>query len=58
MPIYRYRCDHCGTVHDLYRSIQDADLPPQGHCPECLNAKPKFSKVLTAPSNRYRFCDE
>ena len=32
MPIYTYRCDHCGLQFDLYQKFEDESLRI---CPEC-----------------------
>lgn len=32
MPIYEYRCDHCGNTKEYLQKMQDA---PIAVCPEC-----------------------
>jgi putative FmdB family regulatory protein len=35
MPNYRYECESCGFVHDVFHKMsEDPDVP----CPECQNA--------------------
>jgi putative FmdB family regulatory protein len=43
MPIYAYRCDHCGHKKDLLQKLSD---PPLQICPSC--GKASFRKQLTA----------
>lgn len=44
MPIYAYRCDHCGFAKDVLQKISDAQLTD---CPSCGTAG-AFKKQLTA----------
>lgn len=44
MPIYAYRCDHCGFAKDVLQKISDAQLTD---CPSCGTAG-TFKKQLTA----------
>jgi putative FmdB family regulatory protein len=44
MPLYAYRCDHCGLQQDVMQKISDAPLTT---CPEC--GKESFAKQLAAP---------
>lgn len=44
VPIYDYRCDHCGHVFSAVRSFTDADVDS---CPNC-GKHPR--KLLTAPA--------
>jgi putative FmdB family regulatory protein len=44
MPIYDYRCDHCGHVFSAVQSYSDATLEV---CPNC-GKKPR--KLLVAPA--------
>lgn len=44
MPIYDYRCDHCGHVFSAVRAFTDTDLEA---CPNC-GKRPR--KLLTAPA--------
>lgn len=44
MPIYAYRCDHCGLAKDVLQKISDAPLTD---CPSCGTAG-AFKKQLTA----------
>ena len=44
MPIYDYRCDHCGHVFSAVRAYTDTDLDA---CPNC-GKRPR--KLLTAPA--------
>lgn len=43
MPIYAYRCNHCGFERDVLQKMSD---PPLTTCPECHQET--FSKQLTA----------
>ncbi len=40
MPIYAYRCDHCGVQFDRQQKFSD---PPLKVCPEC--SKPALRKL-------------
>ncbi len=42
MPIYTYRCDHCGVQFDRQQKFSD---PPLTRCPEC--GKKSLHKVYT-----------
>lgn len=44
MPIYAYRCEHCGFAKDVLQKLSDAALTD---CPSCGTAA--FKKQLTAP---------
>jgi len=44
MPIYAYRCSHCGHTADVLQKMSDAQLTT---CPECHTET--FIKQLTAP---------
>ncbi|MBZ0226005.1 MAG: FmdB family zinc ribbon protein [Comamonas sp.] len=43
MPIYSYRCSHCGHAQDALQKISDAPLT---HCPAC--GQDAYVKQLTA----------
>jgi putative FmdB family regulatory protein len=43
MPIYAYRCDHCGFQQDVLRKLSD---PPLSVCPQC--GQDTFKKQVTA----------
>jgi putative FmdB family regulatory protein len=43
MPIYEYRCTHCGAQKDVMQKVGDAVLTV---CPEC--GQETFSKQLSA----------
>ena len=43
MPIYAYRCEHCGFQKDALQKVSD---PPLVDCPSC--GQPKLAKQLTA----------
>lgn len=45
MPIYDYRCDHCGLRKDVLQKIAD---PVLTQCPEC--GQQTFKRVLSAPA--------
>ncbi|RME87628.1 MAG: zinc ribbon domain-containing protein [Anaerolineae bacterium] len=42
MPIYTYRCDHCGVQFERQQKFSD---PPLTRCPEC--GKKSLHKVYT-----------
>jgi putative FmdB family regulatory protein len=42
MPIYTYRCTHCGVEFDRHQHFSD---PPLKKCPEC--GKPALRKVIS-----------
>lgn len=39
MPVYEYRCQKCGSVFELLRRMQDADLDLI--CPDCRSVEVK-----------------
>ncbi len=43
MPIYAYRCDHCGHTQDTLQKMSD---PPLVTCPSC--GQPTLRKQVTA----------
>jgi putative FmdB family regulatory protein len=43
MPIYAYRCNHCGFTQDVLQKMSDTPLT---FCPECKTEN--FAKQLTA----------
>ncbi|QEA14066.1 FmdB family zinc ribbon protein [Comamonas flocculans] len=43
MPIYSYRCSHCGHARDVLQKMSDAPLT---HCPAC--GQQTYAKQLTA----------
>jgi putative FmdB family regulatory protein len=43
MPIYEYRCDSCGTRHEVLQKLSDAPLTD---CPSC--AQPSLHKLISA----------
>lgn len=45
MPIYAYRCDHCGVEKDVLQKLSDAPLTV---CPDC--GAEAFHKRLSAPA--------
>ena len=47
MPIYAFRCDHCGHAFDRLQKLSD---PDPDTCPSCGEATVK--RQLTAPSFR------
>jgi putative FmdB family regulatory protein len=46
MPIYAYRCEHCGHEKDAIQKFSD---PPLTVCPAC-GVEGGFKKQLTAPA--------
>ena len=49
MPIYEYRCEACGHLHDALQKVSDAPLTD---CPEC--EKPALKRLISAPSFRLK----
>lgn len=49
MPIYEYRCEHCG--HELER-MQKVSDPPLTDCPEC--GEPALRKKISAAAFRLK----
>jgi putative FmdB family regulatory protein len=43
MPIYEYRCSHCGHQQEFLQKLSD---PPKTHCSQCGNDT--LGKMLTA----------
>ena len=42
MPVYTYRCDHCGVQFERHQNFSD---PPLIRCPEC--SKKSLRKIFT-----------
>jgi putative FmdB family regulatory protein len=49
MPIYEYRCSHCGHELEVIQKVSDSPLV---QCPEC--GELKLTKQLSAPSFRLK----
>jgi putative FmdB family regulatory protein len=49
MPIYEYRCEACGHLHDALQKISD---DPLKECPEC--AESALKRLISAPSFRLK----
>lgn len=49
MPIYAYRCEHCGHQLELLQKVGDA---PPAACPAC--GRPSLRKQLTAAGFRLK----
>ena len=49
MPIYEYRCEACGHLHDALQKVSDERLTI---CPEC--EKPALKRLISAPSFRLK----
>lgn len=49
MPIYEYRCEHCGHEMDALQKISD---DPLVDCPEC--GQPALKKRISAPGFRLK----
>lgn len=47
MPIYEYRCAHCGCAHEALQKMSDAPLVD---CPEC--GEPALQKQISAAGFR------
>ncbi len=47
MPIYEYRCAHCGATHEALQKMSDAPLVD---CPEC--GEPQLQKQISAAGFR------
>lgn len=35
MPIYTYKCEHCGNEYDEYRNMGDRKEPTRNPCKQC-----------------------
>jgi putative FmdB family regulatory protein len=49
MPIYEYRCEHCGHEMDALQKISDAPLV---ECPAC--GRPALKKLISAAGFRLK----
>ena len=49
MPIYEYRCEHCGHQFDVLQKISE---DPLTDCPAC--AQPALKKLVSAPNFRLK----
>jgi putative FmdB family regulatory protein len=49
MPIYEYRCEHCGHEMDALQKISDAPLV---NCPAC--GRPDLKKLISAAGFRLK----
>ncbi|SDX75409.1 putative regulatory protein, FmdB family [Allochromatium warmingii] len=49
MPIYEYRCEHCGHALEVMQKISDAPLID---CPEC--SQPTLKKQISAAGFRLK----
>ncbi len=49
MPIYRYKCNNCAEIFELYVHRQDPDIPSE--CPNC--GIDEFHQLIISPC---RFC--
>jgi putative FmdB family regulatory protein len=49
MPIYEYRCEHCGHEMDALQKVSDAPLV---HCPAC--GRPALKKLISAAGFRLK----
>ena len=49
MPIYEYRCESCGHLHDALQKISDPHLTD---CPAC--AASALKRLMSAPSFRLK----
>jgi len=49
MPIYEYRCEHCGHELEKMQKISDAPLTD---CPEC--GRPALKKLISAAGFRLK----
>mgnify|MGYP001826276305 FL=1 len=49
MPIYEYRCEHCGHEMDTLQKISDAPLV---ECPAC--GRPALKKLISAAGFRLK----
>ena len=50
MPSYDFRCDKCGDVITVQRSIADRTSPPKS-CKECRGRK--FTRIYTPTAFRF-----
>lgn len=57
MPIYNYKCDHCGHVEtDVYEKM-NSDNDTTGHCPACCDGRKddgSWHRMPTVPHTNLR----
>lgn len=52
MPLYEYKCKHCGAKLDVFRPIVDCDKPWKCHCGKQMHRM--FSFHAVSKGNGYR----
>ena len=50
MPLYEYKCQHCGHVVEVLQKI-DEDAPP---CAECSSEPQNMAKLVSTPNFHLR----
>ena len=46
MPIYDYRCEHCGALYDVYHKVRE--VAEDVLCPDCGSREHK--KMMSVPA--------
>ena len=46
MPIYDYRCEHCGALYDVYHKVHE--VAEDVLCPDCGSSEHK--KLMSIPA--------
>lgn len=54
MPVYVYRCNRCGSVSELIRSMNRRDETVYCVGEECRNNHIEMERVMTAPAFRVK----
>jgi putative FmdB family regulatory protein len=49
MPLYEYRCDHCGRTFEVIQKFSD---PPAEHCPNC--GEGPVHKLMSSPAIQFK----
>lgn len=49
MPLYEYRCEHCGHTFEVIQKVSD---PPAEHCPSCGGGP--VHKLLSSPAIQFK----
>lgn len=56
MPMYVWMCDDCGEETIVVRAVSEIEEGPEEKCPKCGGTF--FTRIVCAPINRWRYCDE
>jgi predicted nucleic acid-binding Zn ribbon protein len=57
MPMYLWKCPKCEKEIQVIRSVSDIEEQPTKEEGAC-DCEEEMSRVLCAPMNRWRYCDE